>query len=62
AMTAAILSGLISLGMDLFFNASMDWYTGWTVIIVDVLVNIVFAAIVGAVVGWLLGRGGAAAA
>ncbi|MDX1477898.1 MAG: hypothetical protein R3301_09350 [Saprospiraceae bacterium] len=62
AMTAAILGGLISFSMDLFFHASMDWYANVYIIVIDIVVNIVFAALVGALVGWILGKGSTAAA
>jgi hypothetical protein len=57
ARTAAILVGLFTLGMNLFFHATMDMMTDLSILIVDVIVNAAFAAIVGAVVGWILGRG-----
>jgi len=57
AVTAAILMGLVALGMDLFFYAMMDMFAGPGVIVVDTIVNAAFGGAVGAVAGWILGRG-----
>lgn len=56
AATAAILAGLITLSFDLFFHATAEMLTGLTVIVVDVLVNIAWGAVIGAAVGMILGR------
>jgi len=56
AITAAILMGLVALGMDLFFYAMMDMFTGLGSMVVDVIVNAAFGGVVGAVAGWILGR------
>lgn len=57
ATAGFILGALVAIGMDFFFYSMMDMYTGLGVIAVDVVVNGVFTAIIGAAVGWFLGRG-----
>ena len=57
AVTGAIVMALVALGMDLFFFAMMDMYKGLSIVAVDVIVNAVYGGILGAVAGWVLGRG-----
>lgn len=57
AVTGFILSLLITLGMDFFFYATMNMYSGLGVVAVDVLASGVLGAIIGGAAGWFLGRG-----
>lgn len=43
--------------ISMFFYASMNWYNGITVIVVDVLVNTIYGGLIGAVIAAMLGRG-----
>ena len=61
AMTGALIGGLFFLSVDLGFLAMMNYFATTTVVLVDVLANIVWTACIGAVIGLLLGRGKAAA-
>jgi hypothetical protein len=57
AVTAVIVFGIITLGMNLFYYAVMEIYTGLEAVVVDTITGAIFAAIIGAVVGWIPGRG-----
>lgn len=62
-MTKAGIFGLIlSLGWDLSLYSTSTWFADTTGLIVDVLASTVMTAIIGGVVGWMLGRGNSAAA
>lgn len=47
----------MSLMMATYFLAMFNWYANNTVVVVDILINTAFTAVLGAVVGWYLGRG-----
>jgi hypothetical protein len=53
----AIVGLLLTLSLDLFFYSMMNWYNDFTFVIVDVAINAVFTALLGAIVGWYMGRG-----
>lgn len=55
--TGALLGALIYSSVDLMFMAMMNLFSGSTVVIVDIVVNTVWAALVGAVAGLVLGSG-----
>lgn len=61
AAVAAVVGLLFSATMDLFSYAFMD-SSDTTAIVVDVLASTVVAAIIGAIIGWYLGRGSKVAA
>jgi len=52
----AIIFFLIISGFDIMFHASSDFFSNYTIIIVDILLNTVFGGIIGGVIGWWLGR------
>lgn len=57
AVIGAVMVGLISFSMDLYFYSLMNYYKDFTVVIVDVIVNIIFGGVVGACIGWVMGMG-----
>lgn len=57
ATIGAIIGLLWSLSIDMYYLAMMNMFANNTVIIVDVIVNTIFSAILGGLVGWYLGRG-----
>lgn len=60
-MKGAVIGGtlgfLLQLSFDLFMYSTMNMYDG-TLVIVDVLVNAAFSAVIGAIIGWVMARGG----
>jgi hypothetical protein len=56
AKAGAVIGIILSLGIDLFFYATMVGHTA-TTIIVDVIASVVIMAISGGVIAWVLGRG-----
>ena len=60
--TGAILFFLIETAMVAMFYATMDIYSGTTIMFVDIALNVIFGGVVGGVVGWWMGRGAKAAA
>jgi hypothetical protein len=54
-VTAMIISLLVSMSFNLSMHAQFDLYSG-SLLVTDVLVNMVFGGIVGAFLGWWLGR------
>jgi hypothetical protein len=56
-MTGGTVMFLLSLGVDLYFHSMMEMYKNLYIIIIDVISNTVFWAIIGGVIGWILGRG-----
>ncbi len=56
-ITGAIMGFLFFLSVDLGFLAMMNYFTSTTVVLVDVLANTVWAACIGAAIGFMLGRG-----
>jgi hypothetical protein len=60
--TGAIVGALIYASVDLSFASMMNLFIGSTSIVVDILANTVWAALIGAVVGFMLGQGKASAA
>lgn len=61
AVIGCTIGFLMQLSFDLFMYSTMNLYDT-TLIIVDVIVNTVFAAMIGAVIGWMMGRGSSQAA
>lgn len=61
AITGGILCLLFYAALDLMFLSMMNMYTSNSVIIVDILVNAVWGALIGGVAGLVLGRNGKAA-
>ncbi len=61
-MAAAILGGLITLSLDMFFYSMMNMYTNKTIVIIDVVVSTVTTGLAGAVAGAVLGMGAKKAA
>ncbi|MBK6542534.1 MAG: hypothetical protein IPG10_14870 [Flavobacteriales bacterium] len=61
AVPGAILGGLITFSMDMYFLAMSNMYANTTIIVVDVLVNVCMSAVLGAVAGLVLGMGKKAA-
>lgn len=57
AVIGAVISGLNTCSIDLYFYSLLNYFTDFTIVIVDVIVNIVFGAVVGAVIGWMMGMG-----
>lgn len=59
-MKGAVIGGtlgfLIQLSFDLFMYSTMNMYDG-TLIITDVVVNTLFGAVIGAIIGWVMERG-----
>lgn len=53
----AVVGFLLTLSMDLFFFAMMNWYKDMKFVFVDTAINTIFTALLGAIVGWYLGRG-----
>lgn len=51
----------MSLMMTTYFVAMFNWYANSTIMVVDLLLNTAFTALLGAIVGWYLGRGKSAA-
>lgn len=60
-VTGAVVGLLVYASMDIMFLAMMNWFQNTTVIIVDILANTVWSAGIGAVAGFMLGRGAKAA-
>jgi hypothetical protein len=54
-VTAMIISLLVSMSFNLYMYAQFDLYAG-SLLVTDVLVNMVFGGVVGAFLGWWLGR------
>lgn len=54
-ITAMIVSMLTSMSFNLYMHAQMDLYNG-SLLVIDVLINMVFGGIVGAFLGWWFGR------
>lgn len=52
-----IIYFFIALSMALYFYASMNWYSGKVVMIVDVVVNSIYGGLIGMVIALMLGRG-----
>lgn len=61
AITAATVMFLLTLGIDLYFHSMMEMYKSLYIIVIDVIANTVFWAIIGGVIGLILGRGSASA-
>ncbi|MBK8339717.1 MAG: hypothetical protein IPK99_06850 [Flavobacteriales bacterium] len=57
AITGAAIGFLFYLSVDLGFMAMMNYFATAAVMVVDVLANTVWAACIGAAVGFMLGRG-----
>lgn len=62
-MTKGAVFGLVLiLGFDLSMYSMSTWFADMTALVVDILVCTVMNALIGGVVGWMLGRGNTAAA
>ena len=57
AITGAILMMLVAAGFNFFMYAMMDMHTSVGIVVADVFINGAFSAVIGGVVGWILGRG-----
>ena len=58
AITGFTLYGLIMIGLNFWFYAMMDMFSGMGIMFVDAFVNACFGGVIGATAGWILGRGG----
>ena len=56
AKTAGIIGLLLGISMDLGFYSMTTMYASLSVILVDVIAYIVYLAIAGAVIAWVMGR------
>ena len=62
-MTRGAIFGFVLLvGIDLSYYSMTTMYTDTTGVVIDVLAGTVMNALIGGVVGWMLGRGNATAA
>ena len=61
-MKAAIVGLLHALTFDLMMHSMSTYFSNLTALVVDVLASTVMTAIVGGVIGWMLGRGNSASA
>lgn len=52
-----IINFFIAVSFALYFYAAMNLYSGTTVIFVDVIVNTIYGGLIGAVIGFMMGRG-----
>lgn len=59
-MKAAIVGFLYSVTFDLMMHSMSTYFSNSTALIVDILAGTVMTAIVGGVIGWMLGRGNTA--
>lgn len=57
AVMGAILMLLIGLWMGLFYVTAMNWYTSIMAFIVEVIAGTFMGLVIGAAIGWMLGRG-----
>lgn len=58
----AIFGFVLMLGFDLSLYSMSTWFTDTTGLMIDVVAGAVMNALIGGIVGWMLGRGNAAAA
>lgn len=58
----AIIGLMFCLSLDFMFMSMSTMFNNWTAVIVDVAIGTVMTGIVGAFIGWYLGRGTKAAA
>ena len=56
-MAGAILGGLMSVSMDMFYYSMVNMYSNKMIVCVDVLVNAATTGLTGAVAGQVLGMG-----
>lgn len=61
-MKAAIVGLLYALTFDLMMHSMSTYFSNSTALVVDVLASTVMTAIVGGLIGWMLGRGNSASA
>ena len=61
-MTGAIVGGLLTLSMDMFFYSMMNMYLNKMIVIIDVLVAAATTGLAGGVAGAVLGMGSKKAA
>lgn len=57
ATIGAIVGFFWCLSIDMMYLAMYNMFANNSVIIVDLIVNTIFSAVLGAVIGWWLGRG-----
>ena len=62
AQAGAIINIFIAISIDMMFYSMMNWYANTTIIVVDIIVNAVFGAMIGSIIALMLGRGEKAAA
>lgn len=56
--TGALFGFLITLGFDLSFYSMSSMFTGGLgTVVIDVIVGVIYSAIGGALIGWVMGRG-----
>ena len=57
AQAGAIINLCIAISIDMMFYSMMNWYANATIIVVDILVNAFFGAVIGGIIAMMLGRG-----
>jgi len=57
AKTGAIINILLAASIVMMYHSMMNWYSNATIMIVDVLVNGFFGAVIGGIIALMLGRG-----
>jgi len=57
AVIGAVIGLLVTLSMDLFFYSLLNYYNDFMIIVVDVVMNIIFYAIIGGIIGYMMGMG-----
>ena len=62
AIMGAIVVLLIGAWTSTWYLTGMNWYTSYSVFIVDILASGVMGLVIGGAVGWMLGRGNKTAA
>jgi len=62
AVIGATVGFLVELSYDTFTVAFMNLYTDNTYVIVDVIASTIFMAVIGAIIGWMMGMGNKSAA
>ncbi len=57
AMIGGITTFLFLLSMNIYFYAGMNWYTSFSAFLVDLVASVIIGTLVGAAIGFMLGRG-----
>lgn len=55
-MTGLIIFCLNSISIDMMFYSMMNWYSNFTVIIVDTIVNSLFGGVIGGIIALVRGK------